>query len=190
VIAVPGNAPEKVIRFDKAFQEQKTVAMRATTNMIKELQSAADKGSPVNWDMVTYPKVDAKQNHFGVAGARAIMITPNSKVKEQAFKVIETLLSNEVQVTQNKLGVMTPLASQDVQKTFGTGIEFLKGKNLQAAYKLKPGFRVITRYDNIAGNTAFDNSLKLYTGADVNTVIRQANEELNKKIAEEKAKKK
>jgi len=134
--------------------------------------------------------VDAKQDNFGVAGARSIMITPNSKVKDQAFKIIESLLSDQVQTTQSKLGVMSPLASIDVQKTFGASLDVLKGKNVQAAYKLKPGFRVLTRYDNIASAVLFNNTMNLYTGTDVNTVIRQSNEELDKKIQEEKAKKK
>jgi multiple sugar transport system substrate-binding protein len=185
IISIPGNRPQTVKRNQDDFMKLKNVAMKATTNAFDKLGQTEG----LNWDMVTYPVYKNKPGTFGVAGAQALVITPNSKVKEQAFEVIETLLSDEVQLIISKGGVNTPLRSQEVRKAFGSDLEFLKGKNTQAAFKYTPtvpGYT--TEYDSLAKDITYTHSLDLYNGKDINTVIRETEEEINAKVKEKEAK--
>ncbi|WP_028551534.1 ABC transporter substrate-binding protein [Paenibacillus sp. UNC451MF] len=183
IMSIPGNLPSDPKKFDKnAFVKDRTVAMVATTNMLKDFQTSAEQGQPLNWDMVTYPQYKEKPGTFGVAGARVVVIPPQSKHREEAFRLLESILSDEAQMEQNKNGLMSALVSPEVQKTFGSGIEHLKGKNVQAAYKLKPGWRVLTPYDDSAAKIILNHSADITKGKDINSVIRETDEEIGKMI--------
>jgi multiple sugar transport system substrate-binding protein len=157
--------------------------MTATTNAIADF-----KDNTMNWDMVTYPQYPDHKGTFGVAGARPLMISSASKHKQQAFQVIDTVLSNEVQLKMNRLGTVSPLTDKAVQDAFGADIPYVKGKNLAAIYKLKPGWRKLSDYDDIAADIVFTHSVDMYSGKDINTVIRETEDEITKAIAEGKAK--
>jgi multiple sugar transport system substrate-binding protein len=185
IISIPGNRTQTVKRNQDDFMKLKNVAMKATANAFDKLGQTEG----LNWDMVTYPVYKNKPGTFGVAGAQALIITPNSKVKEQAFEVIETLLSDEVQLIISKSGVNTPLKSKEVRKVFGSDLEFLKGKNTQAAFKYTPtvpGYT--TEFDSLAKDITYTHSLDLYKGKDINTVIRETEDEINAKVNENKSK--
>jgi multiple sugar transport system substrate-binding protein len=187
IIAIPGNAPDKVVKFDSdAFVKTKTVAMYATSNILKDLEKASADG--MNWDLVTYPQYPDRKGTFGLGGSRALMITQTSKHKDAAFHVIESVLSDAVQINLNRNGTVSPLKSVDVQKTFGTNLPYVKGKNVSAIYKLTPAWRVISQYDPVANNLVFPHSVDLYTGKDVNTVIRETEEAINKAVEQQKSK--
>jgi multiple sugar transport system substrate-binding protein len=185
IINIPGNAPTGTIKkFDgDPFFKDKVVAMTATTNAIADF-----KDNTMDWDMVTYPQYPDHKGTFGVAGARPLMISSASKYKQQAFQVIDTVLSNEVQMKMNRLGTVSPLTDKAVQDAFGADIPYVKGKNLAAIYKLKPGWRKLSNYDDIAAEIVFRHSVDMYSGKDINTVIRETEDEITKAIAEEKAK--
>jgi multiple sugar transport system substrate-binding protein len=185
IISIPGNRTQTVKRNQDDFMKLKNVAMKATANAFDKLGQTEG----LNWDMVTYPVYKNKPGTFGVAGAQALIITPNSKVKEQAFEVIETLLSDEVQLIISKSGVNTPLKSKEVRKAFGSDLEFLKGKNTQATFKYSPtvpGYT--TEFDTLAKDITYTHSLDLYNGKDINTVIRETEDEINAKVNENKSK--
>jgi multiple sugar transport system substrate-binding protein len=174
----------EVKQYDKdPFFKDKTVAMIATTNQVVQF-----KNLDMNWDLVAYPQYKEHKGTFGVAGARPLVISSTSKHKQQAFQVVETVLSNDVQAKMNRLGTMSPLTDKAVQASFGEDLPYLKGKNLAAIYKLKPGWRKLSDYDGIAEEIVFRHSKDLYTGKDVNTVIRETEEEISKAIQEAKAK--
>jgi multiple sugar transport system substrate-binding protein len=185
MIDIPGNSPEKVKEFDKnPFVKDHVVAMRATTNILGDLQKQSD--SEMRWDLATYPQYKSHPGNFGVAGGRALSISPASKDPDSAFKVIATVLSDQVQTEMNKLGTLSSLTSKDVQKAFGQSIPALNGKNIAAIYKLKPGIRKVTNYDVLSNKVVFKHSLDLYKGGkDINTVIRETEEELNQAVAAE-----
>jgi multiple sugar transport system substrate-binding protein len=117
------------------------------------------------------------------------MISSKSKHKDQAFQVIQTVMSDEIQVNLNRLGRVTSLSSIDVKKTYGTGIPSLKGKNLAASYALKPAWNILSDYDDDANKITFNRSLDLYKGKDINTVIRETEEEITKAIEQSDRKK-
>jgi multiple sugar transport system substrate-binding protein len=187
IISIPGNSSEATFKHNKnTFLKDKTVAMVAKTNMLKDLETA-DKNA-LNWDLVTYPQHKDHMGTFGVAGARALLITPQAKNKDAAFQVISTVLSDQVQTEMNSLGTMTPLKSVDVQKTFGEKLPYLKGKNIQSIHKLKPSFRKLSNYDDAGERIVTEHSIDLIKDKDINTIIRETEEEISRAIAAEKAK--
>jgi multiple sugar transport system substrate-binding protein len=181
IIAIPGNAPQgKVKRFDKdPFFKDKSVSMIATTNMLDRFAK-----TDMNWDMVTYPQYKDHKGTFGVAGARPLMISSSSQHKDAAFQVIQTVLSDGVEKILSKAGTVPTLTSTAVQKVFAADLPYTKGKNIAAAFKLKPGWRVLSKYDDIAGKVVFAHSVDLYSGKDINTVIRETEEDLTAQIQE------
>jgi multiple sugar transport system substrate-binding protein len=188
MIDIPGNSPAKVKEFDKdPFVKDHVVAMRATTNIIGDLKKQSE--SDLRWDLATYPQYKNNPGNFGVAGGRALSISPASKDPDSAFKVIAAVLSDQVQTEMNKLGTLSPLTNREVQKAFGQAIPELKGKNISAIYKLKPGIRKVTNYDVLSNKIVFTHSVDLYNGGkDINTVIRETEEELNQAVAAEMTK--
>jgi multiple sugar transport system substrate-binding protein len=181
IITIPGNAPPKVIQFDKdSFFKDKIVSMIATTNVFNRFADAN-----MNWDVVTYPQYPDHKGTFGVAGGRPLMISSKSKHRDQAFQVIETVMSDEIQIMRNKTGKVTTLASENVLKTFAADLPYAKGKNIKAVYALKPGWRVLSEYDDLANPIVFKHSVDMYSGKDINTVIRETEEDITKAIQTE-----
>jgi ABC-type glycerol-3-phosphate transport system substrate-binding protein len=123
-----------------------------------------------------------------VAGARALIVTPNAKDKDAAFQVISTVVSDAVQEEASRLGTMSPLKSLEVQKTFGSKLPFLNGKNIPAVYQLKPAWRKISDYDDVANKIVTDHFKDINQGKDINTIIRETEEAINQTIAAELAK--
>jgi multiple sugar transport system substrate-binding protein len=185
IISIPGNAPAKVQKNgDKdAFIKDATLAMIATTNLVDKLE-----GAKINWDIATYPQHPELKGTYGMAGGQPILISSQSKHKDQAFQVIETVLSNEIQTKLNRVGKVTALSTLDVKKMYAADLSYTKGKNLPAVYKLNQSYYPLSEYDDIANKAVINHSLDLYKGKDINTIIRETNDEIVKGIQKEKSK--
>jgi multiple sugar transport system substrate-binding protein len=185
IIQIPGNASEKPQRNgDKdAFIKDMKLAMIATTNLVDKLE-----GAKLNWDIATYPQYPQTKGSFGMAGGQPILISSQSKYKDQAFQVIETVMSDEVQTKLNRVGKVTALSTLDVKKLYAADLPYAKGKNLSAVYKLNQSYYPLSEYDDAAIKLTVDHSFDLYKGKDINTVIRETNDDIAKAIAKEKSK--
>jgi multiple sugar transport system substrate-binding protein len=185
IIQIPGNAPEKVQRNgDKdAFVKDMTLAMIATTNMVDKME-----GAKLNWDIATYPQYPQTKGSFGMAGGQPLMISLQSKYKDQAFQVIETIMSDEVQTKLNRVGKVTALSTLDVKKEYAADLPYAKGKNLAAVYKLNQSYYPLSVYDDAAVKLTVDHMFDLYAGKDINTVIRETNDDIVKAIVKEQSK--
>ncbi|MDF2661887.1 MAG: hypothetical protein K0Q94_4678 [Paenibacillus sp.] len=146
--------------------------------------------SDLNWDMAAAPTFADRQGVGFQVGPRALFISNTSTVKEQAFQVIAHLLSDEVQLQNNKLGQITSLNNETVRKTFGSDVQALKGKNVASVFHNKiaptPQLPMLsTNAGKLLGNE-FDAVIQ--GKKDVNTALRSAEETINKAIDEEIAK--
>jgi multiple sugar transport system substrate-binding protein len=150
-------------------------------------ENAATKG--MNLDAVSLPEyVDLK----GVGSQpypTFFSLTNMSKKKEAAFQVIAWLASEEFQLAQSRKGLQTVLKSEKVRNEFGKDFPYLSGKNVSAFMPAKPASpSVVTPYNSVAATSFMTNVHKIVSKQlDVNTALRQAEEETNKKIAEMKA---
>ncbi|MDF2651836.1 MAG: transporter substrate-binding protein [Paenibacillus sp.] len=173
------------------FLKKQTLAMIAVQNIIPSINAAEKTG--FTWDMVTMPSLPSRPGTLHQMIASGLAISTTSKYKDQAFMVIEQILSDDVQNFRH-----TTLASPAVLKNlkkddFGKNFALTKGQNITALIKHKfaapqPFF---TRYDQKA-LVIVDNKFKdvVIRNKDTNTALREAEEEINKMIEQEKTTKK
>lgn len=186
---LPDNRQAKAGR--DGFVNEKTMAMYTSyTARIGELEEAEKAGKPVNWDMATFPvRKDATVQGMETE-AHTLSISSTAKHPEEAFQVIQFLTtSEEVQTLVAKKARVSSLKDEQYTKAFGQDVQTLKGKNVQAIFKNKYAPNAApTKYDAIASK-AVSTALNKVTkeGVDINTALRQAEEETNKGIQQMKS---
>ncbi|MEF3305440.1 ABC transporter substrate-binding protein [Paenibacillus sp. GYB003] len=138
---------------------------------------------PFEWDIAAYPTTKEMPGVGSQQYPVYWSIPKTAKHKEQAFEVLNYLVSDEYQLELSRRGGMTVLNSPDVKKAFGQN-SLNKHKNLAAAYYNK--FAPIspkTEVDKTAENELIKRLPDLaYGRTDINTALRQAAEEANKAI--------
>jgi multiple sugar transport system substrate-binding protein len=184
--AVPGLMDSPYGKLEWASNEQSflkgELAMLAGfSNTLNALR----KTSNLNWDLVTYPTNKKAPGVGHRLDSPILAITAQSKVKDAAFMVLDTILSDEVQTSFVRNARMTVLNSQKVKDEFGKGISEFQGKNMAAMTKLKMANMASVQFlnegqiDSITGKAFQSVSDK---SSDINSALRLADEELNKYI--------
>ncbi|MCC2685718.1 MAG: family 1 extracellular solute-binding protein [Paenibacillaceae bacterium] len=185
LIAIPGNRfpqdKDKVVRWHNPdFFQTRHVAMAGLPNIIPAgLQLAPD----LNWDMTTYPTFEGYPNTTPIIGGRALFMNPKSKVLESAFKVVLTSLSEDSQIAVSRNGEQPTILTKSAIDAFCADLPYSKGKNVKSVFKYKQNwFTNPTLYDGTANPVVFSHSVDLYKGEDINTVIRETEEDIDKKV--------
>jgi multiple sugar transport system substrate-binding protein len=186
--AIPGNELDTKISEKDEFIKKQTLAMRTGPNFMSELPAAVGNG--FDWDVVSLPEFEGLQGKGSQLNAPYYGIPPTSKHKDEAFEVIAYLMSDEVQATMARLGRLPIVREEKVKSEFGAGDEGLKGKNLQAFYKdtvAKPSPTTI--YDSLAKVSLVKKGIRgmAIERKDVNTVLRETDEDINIQIEAAKA---
>jgi multiple sugar transport system substrate-binding protein len=182
IVTIPGNQPIKpqarFFDWKQEFATNKSVAMMAhISSLILNLSDLKD----LNWDMATYPTYPEKPGAWGQPDGQAIMVVPGSKHKDAAFQVIETLLSEEVQTTMSKWGDMPSIQNKAAEAVYGQSLAQASDKNVKALFLNKPApWRTVSKYDQDASTIMATHSHDLYQGKDINTILREAQEDLDK----------
>ncbi|CAG7623225.1 hypothetical protein PAESOLCIP111_02497 [Paenibacillus solanacearum] len=179
IYEIPGNgtiAPKS--KGTNQFVKERILAMTPDGNLLKSLSETPDF-----WDMVTIP-VWPEAPKIGMSPDEHIMVVSKvSKHKDDAMRVISSLLSDEVQMDMSKNGRTSVMKDPKIQGAFAQDLEYMKGKNIQAVFKTQMAIYDATLYDTEAINglaTALNNVVT--KGKDVNTALREAEESVNKKI--------
>ncbi|TNJ67761.1 extracellular solute-binding protein [Paenibacillus hemerocallicola] len=187
IYSIPGNSWTSVSPRTQFLKEQ-TLSMFLFQNLLDELSTPTQEG--LNWDVVQYPSFPENPNVYPSSSTDVVMITSTSKYKEQALQVLNVLTSDEIQLMRSRQGVITVLSNPEIKKAFGTEIKFAEGKNLPGILKSKPALSPpISAYRQAAEGIVrrkFEDYLN--NVADVNSILRMAEEEINKLIATEKSK--
>jgi len=190
LINIPGNRfpqdKDKITRWhNEDFYKTRIVAMSGVPNLISAgLQTVPD----MNWDMVSYPVFKEYPRTAQAAGGRGLFINPNSKALEAAFKVVVTALSPDTQMVISRNGEQPILLTQEIKDAFCADLPHTKGKNVKAAFYNRQNYpKNPTIYDGTALSIAYNRSLDLYKGKDINTVIRETEEEINREVEKLKA---
>ncbi|TNJ64448.1 extracellular solute-binding protein [Paenibacillus hemerocallicola] len=141
----------------------------------------------LNWDVASLPQyAEAK----GVAAAYDpyyLYVTSTTKHKRQAVEVSAFLTSVENQIELAKEGFTTVIRDKAVQDAFGKNNKNYTGKNIKAFFPEKvaaasPYSSYYTQADAVLLNAFSD----VVTGKkDVNTALREYEEEANKKIEDQ-----
>lgn len=179
---IPGNGRISTSAFDQ-FTKQQTLAMYLDLNIMTSLSN-----SGVPWDAAQYPSYPEKPNTYGNGSVHMAIITKTSKYKEQAMQVVQAVTSDPFQMSMTKLGMLSPLKDPAFKAAIGTGRDDLKGKNIQGILKSRPvpypiasTFRLKAERITVAKLNEF-----LKGTLDVNTALKQAEEEINQMVAAEK----
>ncbi|WP_028549117.1 ABC transporter substrate-binding protein [Paenibacillus sp. UNC451MF] len=175
-----------------AFHAKMNVAMQ-----VNQLTRYLEFPKELNWDMVTIPTFKELPNVGSQSGAYYWYISNTNKNKDLSFHVISYMLSDEVQLDMAKtIGLVPSLkSSSDIFKSIGQDVPELKGKNIQAVYKYKPAAAPPKRDKGLIG--ANPNELKKIVekifdrttldNVDINTALRDAQEEMAKQVDAKKA---
>jgi len=169
---IPGN--EKVNT--DMFNKEKVVAMMAYQSGKWDFDS---------WDMVSMPTFNDAPGVGPQGYGTYWNIASTSKNKDFAFELLAHLTSDEVQKKFAKGGAIPVVNTPDVIQSLDKDSGRFKGKNLNAFFPSKrPVPSYVTKYDNAiskhmtAAYTAVAEGKK-----DVNTALREAEEQAMKDIA-------
>ncbi|CAG7636715.1 hypothetical protein PAESOLCIP111_03777 [Paenibacillus solanacearum] len=166
-----------------AFIKKRSVAMWlpvSTLHTEAELQG-------MNWDMASFPTYKDKPNVGPQPYPVAFFVTTSSKYKDDAFQVASFMATEEYQMEWVKKGeFLTALKNDTLRKSFGADTALYKGKNIKAMLPdtYAPA-SALTKY-NGAAETIMNSTFTKYilNQTDLNTALRGAEEETNKKIVE------
>jgi multiple sugar transport system substrate-binding protein len=184
VYDIPGNQTYRWVpsAFDQ-FIKDRTLAMYPGLNYFANFKTAPD----MKWDVVQYPQFKDKPNIGGQVDSWILHVTKQSKYKDQAFQVIASILSDEVQTEMSRNARFPVNESKTVQDEFGKSLPYLQGKNIKSIFLTKPAAPVQPTKDAGFGSTTSQEAFKkVMQGTDINSALREADELVNKKIAEGK----
>jgi multiple sugar transport system substrate-binding protein len=194
IFSVPGNKPDTLLNGTQArarFIEEQTLAM--IDHQYNEILSSLPvlRENKVDVDMVAHPRYAANQEAKGRNSYTHMVISKSSKYPDQAFQVLRLLLSEQVQLLQARNGRIPMLSSGTIKQQFGQDNPDLKGKNIEALFRTGklPDKDDPSPYTPIVNQKLNDAFANVYNkGIDINTALRQAEEEANKAIQAEKNK--
>ncbi|TMV43508.1 extracellular solute-binding protein [Paenibacillus mesophilus] len=150
----------------------------------------------VNWDIVSYPTLPGAPKLAPQRGPAYLGISNTSKHKAEAFEVIVAMLSDEMQLADSKRGITTTLNNNEIAGVLGTGDPVYSTKHMAAVNYYPPTPYTQKRKADLTDVPgAFQQNLIASTfiafaqgKADLNTTLRQLEEQLRAEVEKEKNK--
>ncbi|WP_019532683.1 ABC transporter substrate-binding protein [Paenibacillus ginsengihumi] len=127
IYAIPGNmpsSPHTVLRFHGAFARARDVAMSVVC-----LSCFDEKELDFPWDMVSYPTFAAYPGIKPFVGDRYLMIGASCLHREEAFRTVAYLTSDEYQSFLSQNGYHSALRSAKIGEAFGECMPIYAGSN-------------------------------------------------------------
>lgn len=198
IASIPGNMPEEspvdTFLFDwgERFISDRNVAMLPLWQLIEWFSS----DDTMNFDVVTYPEWEGRPGINRPSLAYSLGVTQTSEYPDEAFKVIAYLLSDEKQMEWAKMSQASSLTDPAINEHLFEQLinerPSVGDLNLQALTKQTPaaGNERYSIY-NILAADQYQPMLRelIEEGKDINTVLREADEEITILLEDEKAKK-
>ncbi|MGO4371717.1 extracellular solute-binding protein [Paenibacillus sp. MCAF20] len=133
---------------------------------------------------VTHPNFGDALGTSIEINVHTLTLSKASKHKDEAYQVIEYMLSEEVQRIITRNGRVSVLDLPELEKEYGADIEVLKGKTIENIFKTEPRQThkpniyesKITKYINDAAKDV------AIGGVDINTALRTAKEKIDKDL--------
>jgi|GEM_PF-2430053 ABC-type sugar transport system, periplasmic component len=145
IYSISGNGMEYAGNF-RAFTEQGKIAM-ALGYGLDFLQGSASQ----DIDLVSFPTLDDVPSVGPGNRTLNLMLTAQSSNKNKAMEVIQYLLSPEIQLQNSKTGIAPVLADSEIMRAYGTDVQSIQGKNLEAFFQNKlPNIGAISPYEGTA----------------------------------------
>lgn len=171
---IPSNTP---------FVKEKNVAMMAYLSSLITIWTEQLK--EVDWDIVSLPSFEDNPGVGSQINSINFGITSIAKNKDAAMEVLNYMTSEEFQTSLAKKGIMPVLKSESVRNALGQESVF-KDKNFKAIFHNKPApIPPKALYDAELVTIYANYGTQVWQGkVDINTAMRQAEEEAKKKIEE------
>ncbi|MDF2651507.1 MAG: family 1 extracellular solute-binding protein [Paenibacillus sp.] len=166
------------------FIKTQNVAMYASINIWPSLRTAN-----MNWDVAQFPSFPNRPNTYGMHDPHIAVLNKNSKHQEEALRVMEMIVSDSAQeYLVSTVGRFSTLADPKFNQMFGKSHPEFNGKRLASMLKSQPAPAApISPYYEKA-NSIMLAKIPPYLSdqIDLNTMLRQAEEEINQYIASQK----
>jgi multiple sugar transport system substrate-binding protein len=149
--------------------------------------------STINWDIAELPSM---ADRLGIGSGMLnyyFHMASTSENRDAAFLYLSAIASEEYQLQQARLGNIPVLATKgNFLESFGKDAPQLKGKNIKALLVERPATPFRFQQDQGLVDAVVDKAFdSVATGTkDINTALREAEEQANKIIEEAKNKKK
>lgn len=186
---IPGNFNPNTLsninsKIDE-FAKTQTLSMLVVGPIVSRL-GPIEREAGLQWDIVSMPSFSGGEQAATQLNAPFVMMSQNTKHPDQAFLAIKAILSDENLSARAGNGQFTVSTKPEINQQFSTSSLDLKGKNAKAleTYKAAKPQEYFSKYDGIVQNVLvnkFRDMLK--TGKDVNTTLREAEEQANQQIA-------
>jgi len=184
---IPGNHVTKDTLSDQ-IQERDFLTGTVAMTVGGGAAAAADKA--INFDYVALPTYPEAPGMGTKTAGRYLLPTSTSKHKDDVFKAITVITSDEFQMNASKDGRATALQNKEIQKAYMQNNPKLKDKNNFAYFynksasapKINPELIGINEFHFAAGELS-----KVILGeSDVATALRTADEKLNQAVEAKK----
>lgn len=168
------------------FMKDQNIAMRAAwlANMVGPLEELRQQGVEFNWDIAPVPNYEEYLGKTREAQIHSVSINSQSKHKDEAFQVLQELLSDEGQRIIARNGRVPAIINPELEKEFGADIPVLQGKTVQNVFigePLQEHYQHPYESEISIRLTEAAEGMALH-GLDVNSAIRQATEAINKDV--------
>jgi multiple sugar transport system substrate-binding protein len=187
IYSIEGNLPKDTsLLWDsyKAFLADQKLAMGVIfwNGFVSRMDELQKKNAGFNWDMATPPVFDSAPKLAPYLDQFVWSVSAKSKHKDVAFDVINYLTSEEMQLELSKDGYIPTINNEKAIAGLGANYSWMKGKNLQAMFKLQQTKPMLPTKFNAKAlmNTSYSDVL--YKNVDINTALRQLEEKMNKAI--------
>lgn len=169
---------------ENMFFKDQTLAMYPHfTNVSRRLPDT----EMLNWDAASLPYYKEAMGVAPSVDPYYLYVMSTSKYKQQAFDVAAYLTTTEAQVELAKDGFTPAINNKEVRDAFGKNNKNYTGKNIQAFFPEKfaaaPPFSPYYAIADTSLLTAFSNVV--LGKEDLNTALRNYEEEANKRIEEQ-----
>lgn len=186
-----GPPADLFTRSRDVFMKTKTIAMLPDILALQNVDMAAMEKGGLNWDIVTFPSFKENPRVGTGVFSDGFVLPKGGKNEDIAFQVISFLSSDpEVQTNSTRLGFVTALNDTGIRDQAFADHPAAKGKNLKNIFAMEyPTPARSSTYDSAVLTIMNKYLVNFINGTtDINSALRDAAEEADKKIAELSAK--
>lgn len=167
-----------------------TIAMYPRVNVYEQVMDLDEDELTVNWDIVQYPYFPEKPDVGYGAFSHNVVLSSMSEHPDDAFLAMTAMLSDKAQMVAAEYMKVPAVADEKLEENFGKRFPIFEDKNIDAILKSKAEpSTVYTMYDAEAAvimDTIFEEMI-MEEGADINSALRKAEEEVEILIEEIKS---
>lgn len=187
IYSIPGNEFVAGGSPNARFSTERTVAMYASINLFSRYMKIAK--SDLDWGVAQFPSFSDAPDTGTLYDLHVIAPNKNSKSPDDVMRVMEVLFSDEVQLDLvRKTGRVSLLKDEKYKQQFAKDMAELQGIDVSSVFKSKPAPAPAFSKYTFPASPVLDKKFKEYVSEakDVNTALREAKEEIEKIIADDR----